>query len=86
MISVSENEVRIEGTKLDILACVSQLFSSLNSMEGFTEEELRHAVDVGFWSDEQLEEETTKVAHEAAELCGLRKLSDLLSALLDDMK
>ena len=58
MISADKNNVRLSGTKPELLAEFSLIVKSMS--ENYTREELKKAFDDGFKSEEEIRDEVTE--------------------------
>lgn len=75
MIKIKNNKVKIEGNRPDLLTDLTCIVKGLKECfeEGGTSKEvseklIREAVDIAFWDEEKLTEESNKLAKELVDL------------------
>lgn len=75
MIKIKNNKVKIEGNRPDLLTDLTCIVKGLKECfeEGGTSKEvseklIRGAVDIAFWDEEKLTEESNKLAKELVDL------------------
>lgn len=61
MIKCDMGEIKLDGTKIDVLSEFSTIVHALKERKIFTEEELRNAFEDGFKTPGEIEEEITEV-------------------------